>query len=229
MIKLIVFDLDNTLAPLGAPIAPADLMSLQNIEKDRVRVAVCSGKPLYYLCGFFRQAALQYPILIGENGAVVQTGVDLPPANYSFVNADAASANALRSLRLAIQEAFPDLWFQPNEVMLTPFPRNKTEFNQIADILAAHPEELAHVDVYRHVDSFDILPKGITKASGIRHIARMLNITPDEILTVGDGPNDYPMFEYAGTSIGINLSQPDKVTRNVESITEALDIIRLWV
>lgn len=225
MIKLIVFDLDNTLAPLGGPIAPADLTRLQDIENAGTRIAVCSGKPLYYLCGFFRQASLKCPILIGENGAVVQTGVSLPPADYSVVDADTRSAHALRTLKSAIQEAIPDLWFQPNEVMLTPFPRNDREFDQIADILASHPEELAHVDVYRHIDSFDISPKGITKASGIRHIAKMLGITPDEILAVGDGPNDYPMFEYAGSSIGINIGRPEKVTWNVGSIAEALELI----
>ena len=82
MIKLIVFDLDNTLAPVGKGILPETIQMLKEIEKSGIKIAICSGKPTFYTCGVMRQVELDDPILIGENGAVIQFGVDLPPRRY---------------------------------------------------------------------------------------------------------------------------------------------------
>ena len=71
MHKLLVFDLDGTLAPVGKPMADDTLGLLRSLEKAGYRIAVCSGKPTYYLCGLLRQAGLDAPVLIGENGAVL--------------------------------------------------------------------------------------------------------------------------------------------------------------
>ena len=79
MMKLIVFDLDSTLAPVGKGILPETIQMLKEIEKSGIKIAICSGKPTFYTCGLMRQVELEDPILIGENGAVIQFGVDLPP------------------------------------------------------------------------------------------------------------------------------------------------------
>ena len=59
------------------------------------------------------------------------------------------------------------------------------------------------VIVYEKFDCFDITPNGITKKSGIDKLAKMLNVLPEEMIAVGDGINDYPMFEYAGIVISV--------------------------
>ena len=79
---MIIFDLDSTLAPLGKGIGGKELEVLQNLEMMGVRIALCSGKTCDYLCGFLRQVGLKNPIMIGENGAVIRFGVDLPPKQY---------------------------------------------------------------------------------------------------------------------------------------------------
>ena len=84
MIKLVIFDLDNTLAPVGKGTPMEAVEYLKEIEKRGIRIAICSGKPTFYSCGFARQMELEKPILIGENGAVIQFGVDLPPETYEI-------------------------------------------------------------------------------------------------------------------------------------------------
>ena len=85
MYRLVVFDLDKTLCPLGKGIADENLAMLRALEKTGVRIAICSGKPTYYLCGLMRQVGLERPVLVGENGAVIQFGVDLPPREYEVL------------------------------------------------------------------------------------------------------------------------------------------------
>lgn len=227
MIKLIVFDLDNTLAKVGKGITPMDIELLKQIEKTGIRIAICSGKPTNYLCGFMRQVGLVNTILLGENGAVIQFGVDLPPKQFYSLQYSQDAKDTISFLKEKIDEICPNMWYQPNLVGLTPFPKNEEEFEKIAFILNEHKENLKDVMVYRHVDSFDITPKGVDKRKGLQYLGELLNITSDETLAVGDGINDYPMFAYAGYSIGVNVEECERVNKNFTSPTEALEYILL--
>lgn len=222
MVRLIVFDLDGTLAALGKGIEPENLERLRTLEDAGARIAICSGKPTYYLCGFMRQVGLKAPVLVGENGAVIQLGVDLPPKDYFVAPYSEAAKRSIRLLREKIEKAVPGMWYQPNEVGLTPFPRNDAEFAAVQGVIDALKDEIRDVIVYRHCDSFDITPEGITKKSGLERLGTLLGIAPEETIAVGDGVNDYPMFEYAGHAVGVSVKDASKVDVNFTGIGEAL-------
>lgn len=221
-IKLIAFDLDNTLAKPGKGIIPKDLDLLKHIEKQGTAVAICSGKPTDYLCGFMRQAGLKHPILIGENGAVIQRGIELPPKEYYILPYSKEAQSSINFLKSKISELLPDLWYQPNMVGLTPFPASDSEFEIIADCIEQYRPHLKDIIVYRHVDSFDITPVGIDKQHGLQYLGKQLNISPEETIAVGDGVNDYPMFAYAAYSVGVNVKDAGKVDINFPTSSDAL-------
>jgi hypothetical protein len=225
MTKLIAFDLDDTLAPAGKGITQSNLTKLRTLEQRGIQIAVCSGKPTYYLCGFLRQTELKRPILLGENGTVVQIGVDLPPQDFYIQDHSPLAKQSMDLLREKITEALPQMWFQPNLVCLTPFPTTQEEHRIILDILDACAGELHDIDVYHHYDSFDILPKGISKKTGLEWVGQLLHIAPNETIAVGNGENDYPMFDYASVSVGVNVPDPRKVTVNFSTLSDALDFL----
>lgn len=222
MYKLIVFDLDGTLAALGKGILPEDLVLLRKLEDAGARIAICSGKPTYYLCGFMRQVGLKAPILVGENGAVIQLGVDLPPRDYYVAPYSDAAKRSIRLLREALEQALPNMWYQPNEVGLTPFPQGNAEFDAVQGCIDNLSHQLQDVIVYRHCDSFDITPNGITKKSGLERLGALLGVSAGETIAVGDGVNDYPMFEYADLAVGVNVKDAQRVDRNFPNAHEAL-------
>jgi len=53
-------------------------------------------------------------------------------------------------------------------------------------------------------------------------LSDLLNIMPNKIVAVSNGENDYPMFEYASFSVGINVPDIQKVNINFETISEAI-------
>lgn len=226
MMKLIVFDLDSTLAPVGKGILPETIQMLKEIEKSGIKIAICSGKPTFYTCGLMRQVELEDPILIGENGAVIQFGVDLPPRRYEVQKYSKEAKKTIHFLRQKIEEAMPYVWFQPNEVGLTPFLTKQEEFDAVNNILEEYKDQVKDVIVYEQADCFDITPNGITKKSGIENLAKMLGVLPEEMIAVGDGINDYPMFEYVGIAFGVNVKEEDKVDKNFTSIIEVLKHIQ---
>ena len=125
-------------------------------------------------------------------------------------------------LRTAIEAALPDIWFQPNETYLTPFPATPREHAVIAEILKKHPDALATLHVYHNFDSFDIVPKGVDKGVGLSRLGAMLGVPAVQTAAVGNGENDYPMFDYAALSVGVRVPDDSRVDKNFDSLPEAL-------
>ena len=226
MKKLFVFDLDGTLCPIGRGMRPEHIQKLQEYEKQGVTIALCSGKTAYYLCGFVRQMNLQSPWLIGENGAVLWKGIDLPPVHNEHMPFSDRAVRKLKELTRIVDERFAGrVWMQPNEVMLTPFFLDEATRDALRELFQEQilPGEGLHY--YEFVDCFDVCPDGIDKSVGVRRLMELLPCTPEECTAIGDSGNDYPMFALAGTSIGIGLTEPERVTFPVRDLDEAFTIL----
>jgi hypothetical protein len=48
----------------------------------------------------------------------------------------------------------------------------------------------------------------VTKASGLAEVAAQHAITPDEVIAIGDMPNDIPMLEWAGRAYAVGNAHP---------------------
>jgi HAD superfamily hydrolase (TIGR01484 family) len=67
---------------------------------------------------------------------------------------------------------------------------------------------LATVYPKRNFTLLDILPPNSSKGSGLRTLAEMDSITPDEIMVIGDNFNDIEMLEFAGTAVVMGNADP---------------------
>ena len=55
----------------------------------------------------------------------------------------------------------------------------------------------------------EIVPLGISKATGIEEVAKPLGITHGEVIAFGDMPNDMPMLLWAGHGVAMGNAHPD--------------------
>lgn len=163
--------------------------------------------------------------MIGENGATIQFGVDLPPSEYYTQSYSDRARQSIKLLTDRMHEVLPDLFYQPNSVGLTPFPVSEQDFETVRRVIADSREEIGDIDVYEHCDSFDISPTGIDKGTGITRLCEILKVDIKDTVVLGDGNNDYPMFKVAGLSIGIGLKERERATLNYDSIDDALDYL----
>jgi HAD superfamily hydrolase (TIGR01484 family) len=227
MKKLIVFDLDETLSEQEKEVEPHVIEALKQMEESGLMVALCSGKSAFYLSGLLRQVGLKNKIIIGENGAEVSIGDGLPPKKFGFIAVKPETLKKLSWLKEQILTMFDyNIWFQHNRYAVSPFPTNEEGFAKIEAFLNKHKHKLEGLTIYRHPDCFDIVPEEVNKKAGLEMALKLLHINKSEMVAVGDGVNDYPMFDLADVSIGINLKDPSKATVNVTSIEEALHYIK---
>jgi hydroxymethylpyrimidine pyrophosphatase-like HAD family hydrolase len=69
----------------------------------------------------------------------------------------------------------------------------------------------------------EIVPLGISKATGIAEIARPRGITDDDVVAFGDMPNDVPMLLRAGHGVAMGNAHADAVAAADEVTTPNTD------
>ena len=230
MNKLLVFDLDGTLCPDDKPMKFEDVEALRNLEREGFKIAVCSGKPVHYLCGFMQQVGLEEPILAGENGGIIQFGIVMPCEKvYHYPVSDeanrqlAAVKNCIDAL-IAEKFASGDVWFQPNEVEVTPFVKEASMLDDIAGAIGKL--DLSSINVYRFSDCFDFIPDNISKGNCLKYLASLLEMDCDDTIAFGDAGNDVSMFDAAGVSVKIGRGLEYEADYCFDTISEALAQVR---
>lgn len=204
MHKLLIFDLDGTLAESGERMAEKDVDKLIALENRGYQIVLCSGKTSYYLCGFARQLGLKNPILVGENGGTFQFGIELPPKKYlEYPRSEQAKAQ-IHGMKMLIDKTYGNkIWYQPNLIGISPFPADEETFSDLQRLIDEKRPELDEIEIYRHWDCFDLIPKNVNKKNGLIYLSELTGMKASDMIAIGDGVNDVPMFEYADISIGV--------------------------
>jgi hydroxymethylpyrimidine pyrophosphatase-like HAD family hydrolase len=65
----------------------------------------------------------------------------------------------------------------------------------------------------------DIMPKGVSKASGLTFVCDQLGISANDVLAVGDGHNDTDMLTWAGRGVAMGQS-PDDVKAVADEVCD---------
>jgi HAD superfamily hydrolase (TIGR01484 family) len=217
--KLMAFDVDGTLSEHGTAIHPDVAAKLKYFETQGIRIALVSGKPAYYLAGLARGMGLSQAKLIGENGCVIFDSGTLDEIHM------ANRHPVVDELEKKAQAYFKgSVWFQPNRIALTIFPKDKKKVPVIAEYVREQIESLKkNVMMYEHVDAVDIVPVGVDKGTAMRKLMKELQLEKEDIIAFGDSENDLPMFEEAGTVIMIGKKLEFKNAFSFNTIEEALD------
>jgi Cof subfamily protein (haloacid dehalogenase superfamily) len=93
--------------------------------------------------------------------------------------------------------------------------------------LARYARDYAAIDgdtelVTSELNYLEILASGVSKGSALRYLADYLGISVDEIIAVGDNPNDIEMIRAAGLGVAVANAHPD-VKRIADLITDSND------
>lgn len=100
--------------------------------------------------------------------------------------------------------------------------------------LAPHIGGLGDVTYSTDNGLLEVVPHGVSKATGVAEVAAPYDITPAQIISFGDMPNDIPMLAWAGHGVAMGNAHPeaiavaDEVTRRNSEDGLARVLERWW-
>jgi phosphomannomutase len=246
MKRLIVFDLDGTLAPSKSSI-DTEMVNLLNSLLAIVKVAVISGgawpqfaqqvlaqlrpdaclKNLSLLptCGtkFYRHE-VSWELLYSEDFTAAQRSSIVASLQRAIVVADCKVEKVWgeviedRGSQITFSALGQQAPLEEKKKWDPDFAKRK-KIKAVLDTLI--PEFSVHLG---GATSVDITRQGIDKAYGIRKLRDILEIPIDQMIFIGDalfpGGNDYPAKE-AGV-LSIEVRDPDETKRVIEAIVACL-------
>lgn len=212
-IKLVVFDSDGVSVPRGTQIEERvehgtpdmDVISMKtyiitdefaellNHLREKVIVAVSSGRALLYLQTMFGPIIGDNTVLQAENGNISLIDGEV----VQHFDYDEQYFETLARIREDVSK-LPIKGMEPKQFILSA--HSDTEFPEVYDIVKKH-DKRAELRVMWNGEAFDIQRQDVSKAAGLQKLMKQLKITKDQMIAIGDRVNDREMIELAGVGV----------------------------
>ncbi|MEC5397319.1 HAD family hydrolase [Uliginosibacterium sp. H1] len=194
-------DYDGTLAKDGA-VDDTTLDALRRLRASGRRLVMVTGRELRDLALIFNHFEL-FDHIVAENGAVVYT----------------PSTQSTRGLAAAPPQAFLDLLSQQNigvsvgHCIVATFEPNEHA------VLAAIRDLGMEWHVIFNKGAVMALPANVTKATGLAAVLQEMDVSPENVVGVGDAENDHAFVRRCGLSVAVSNALPS-LKANVDLITQ---------
>ena len=83
--------------------------------------------------------------------------------------------------------------------------------SEMAAVLAEHVGLQGDITYSTNNGLIEVVPLGISKATGVEEVARPHGITAEDVVAFGDMPNDVPLLEWAGHGVAMGNAHPEAV------------------
>lgn len=208
-IRLVLCDIDGCLnsgfsAALDLPVLARIATQITALDQNGISLTLCTGRPAAYAQAMAQVLGICVP-LVAENGAVlldpVSGQVDVQVASddrRSLMNFGEAVLSdpkwAARLQREIGKEAC--LSFNSDEISGQP----PDQIRRVMQHLRARPG--ADRFFWSHsTTAIDIVPRGVSKASGTESLLRRLRLSWSAVASIGDSNNDLPVLNRAGLAM----------------------------
>ena len=194
--KTFAIDIDGTITENGVGRINLDAISvLRHLTKIGHNVIFVSGRSSIegYLLSVFGGTTR---LAVGENGGCITNG----PNNHILLGNKEECFRAFEVIKSKIDNVkekpvFPRL----TEVVL-----ERTFDIEEAKKLVINNN--LNVDLADSQYAFHINSKGINKARGFQEVMKMLSISQNDVIAIGDSETDIPLFKIAETSVALGNS-----------------------
>lgn len=216
--KLLALDIDGTLVPEHTNhLSPKLIEAIQSV-KDFITVAIVSARARKDQQIIIDSLGLTNGYHVTENG----TRMIRPDGSLEYtLYLPHAEVTAIQQLTEALCDSIgycvEGNWLTNNPEDLTDCVTtlslipHKINIDQITGLLSPFMSTLA-ITIANHWNNPDlgvvlISHKDASKGGGLRSLQKMLGITPEETIAVGDGVSDVPMMEYAAVKVAMGNAE----------------------
>lgn len=242
MTKIVFFDIDDTLLDEQKELPASTKAAVRQLQKQGIYTAIATGRapfmtyPLLEELNIHSYICFNGQFVVFENEVIYKNPIDRDVLQkidetarecehpLVYLNETTMKANvkhnelikeSLGSLKLAHPEFDPDFYKNKNIYQALLFTKEKNEERFFAGF-----DDVTFIRW--HESSVDIVPKGGSKAEGIKQMIDRLGFAMEDVIAFGDGMNDIEMLQEVGIGIAMGNAwqvvkdHADLVTTNVE-------------
>lgn len=235
--RLLVTDVDGTLLPADRRLPPEVREAVRAAQARGVRVCLATGRMWKSVRPYLEAVGADSPVIL-YNGAVVYDFRAGRVLERHRLDSEAVRA-ALEVVRefgdvrphlFADDRVYVDRQDEQSRAYLQ---RDGITAEEVGDLLAhlppdpvkvlvvGEPARLAELDrelshrapgvrrVFSERNFLEILPEGVSKGTALRTVCAHLGVPPDQVVAVGDNPNDLEMLDVAGLGVAVCGAHPD--------------------
>lgn len=246
MIKMVVSDVDGTIMDESEKM-PSEIDELRDLIKEKkILFTIASGREYTQVRDLEKRLDIQLPIIICNgtaartenefiwcdsipNETVLEICREADQLDMSVILSLPDNEYAIRKTPFVLEtietygrfgNILPIEEIEKGKVRVQKIliiEKKKEEIcRKMAEFLKRYEESLSVVD---YGTSFDIVPKGCTKASGMQRLLKRLDISEEDVMAVGDSFNDLEMLEYAKVGAAVN-NAADELKENADYVCE---------
>jgi phosphoglycolate phosphatase (TIGR01487 family) len=208
--KIVAVDIDGTLTDGKKQLDPNAIIAVRRLEAAGIPVVLSTGNVRAITYGLWRFLNLSGPICCENGGVLWHNSWDGP-----VVRADGSEAKrAANWLAERINGLDPD-GIQTNQWRESEwclFPDEDLEAVQHH----MQSSEWSHLSVVRTGFAIHLMEPHLSKGTGLEVMFEKMGWSAEDLLCVGDAPNDLPMFEFARWSVAVGGA--------FESVQKAADV-----
>ncbi len=189
--RALATDFDGTIATEGK-VSNNTYLALQRWQQTGRSLIMVTGRRLDNLYDVFPQASI-FDCIVAENGALLS----FPTTGEEELLGDPPPDSLIKILQ--------SRQVQPlsigRGIVSTEVPHDRTVIEAIAELSLAW-------QISYNKGAVMLLPDGVDKDRGLRKALEKMNLSPDEVIAVGDGENDLPLLQLCGLSVSVNNALP---------------------
>ncbi|MGM0844430.1 MAG: Cof-type HAD-IIB family hydrolase [Bacillota bacterium] len=242
MSKIVFFDIDGTLLDHDKKLPDATKKAIVQLQKNGTYVAIATGRAPFMYEGLRKELGIESFVSFNGQYVVFENEVIYKnPLNREelvkllstaqglghpvvHLNEKTMKANighhpfieaSMASLKFPHPDSQPDFYTDKEIYQSLLFCRDSDE--------AVYRETFSKFNFIRwHQYSMDILPRGGSKAEGIKKMIKKLGFDISEVYAFGDGLNDIEMIDTVGTGVAMGNAVPE-VKEHADLITKSVD------
>ena len=175
-----------------------ELAEKLNKLKDKMIICVASGRGLMWLQSMYSKIIDDRTVILAENGNIALINGKLK----QLFDYDAEYFTLRAKLRNELTK-LPINGFEPKQVILTANCPYKIDISEAMKVDTKNQLKAMWVAN----EAWDIQRKDVSKGAGLKKIIDELGLKEENLIAIGDGPNDKEMVEMAG--IGVTADPND--------------------
>lgn len=242
-IKIIFFDIDDTLRVKDTGYVPASLTQVfKSLKEKGILTGIASGRAIYGVVPELQALKPDYFAMI--NGSFVEDAkgniirqkaipTELVERCIEWTKAEGIDYGLMGSYKATLShrderisktidiiyenlETDPHFYKENPIYQILTFEQEGTEVELPEDL----QEDMR--SVRWEAISSDIILQDASKAAGIAAVVEHLGLKPENVMVFGDGLNDLEAFDYAGISVAMGVSHPDLAAK-ADYITKTVE------